>query len=511
MITPEQQKQVTRKLTHWIENESKIITYRTVSREIGCHVNVAKNILLRHFEANPSLAATYLLTGPLLSNSVLTQTVLQNGTTSKDGKSLRDLGDGMVKIVDMDQNSDAGDSDVEGLEPQSQGQSKAQREGLVDTNDDDERMDGVGNDRGAQVGDGGIGGGKRFGESAFQREKVKRWGVVLATAEALEEKRVLFDGSELNIHIYALSPAPVKDPAQFLIAGLELHDNANMYNSETYGSIIGDAFKPSAKPNPLAPAKPSVKESAAPSIFARGSKDKMVKEKARKEVKKQVSTKNVEDEPMKPRSSTSATAANAINKAQPLNKSNSKKRVISSDTEEDEPSPAKPNTSTSMSKGGSSKTALEPTSSMVAREDKAALEAMADMDVDFSDDEKSVTARPKAKEETKPLRKSAIGRKVRRVKKTKREKDDKGYFVSKDYWTDESYSGESEPEQVEPQPKTQRASKMGGNKPPVKARESASSVGSGSGGGAGAGGGAKKLASKPAAGQSTLMGFFKKK
>lgn len=52
---------------------------------------------------------------------------------------------------------------------------------------------------------------------------------------------------------------------------------------------------------------------------------------------------------------------------------------------------------------------------------------------------------------------------------------------------------------------------MGSNKPPVKARESASSMGSGSGSGAGAGGGAKKLASKPAAGQSTLMGFFKKK
>lgn len=239
-----------------------------------------------------------------------------------------------------------------------------------------------------------------------------------------------------------------QDPAQFLIASLELHDNANMYNSETYGSITGDAFKPSAKPNPLAPAKPSVKESAAPSIFARGSKDKTVKEETRKEVKKQVSTTNVEDEPVKvraqflyewqeygvliiekPRSSTSATAAaTAINKAQPLNKSNSKKRIINSDTEEDEPSPAKPKASTSMSKGGSSKTALEPTSSMVAREDKAALEAMADMDVDFSDDEKSVAARPKAKEETKPLRKSATGRKVRRVKKTKREKDDKGYF-----------------------------------------------------------------------------------
>ncbi|KIR43174.1 DNA polymerase delta subunit 3 [Cryptococcus deuterogattii 99/473] len=510
-----------------MKNESKIITYRTVSREIGCHVNVAKNILLRHFEANPSLAATYLLTGPLLSTSVLTQTVFQNGTASKDGKSLRDLGDGMVKIVDMDQNPDAGDSDVEGLESQSQGQSKAQRTGLMGTDDDDERMDGVGNDRGAQVGEGGIGGGKRFGESGLQREKVKRWGVILATAEALEVKVCWTCG----VHFWLKLTKLYQDPAQFLIASLELHDNANMYNSETYGSITGDAFKPSAKPNPLAPAKPSVKESAAPSIFARGSKDKTVKEETRKEVKKQVSTTNVEDEPVKvraqflyewqeygvliiekPRSSTSATAAaTAINKAQPLNKSNSKKRIINSDTEEDEPSPAKPKASTSMSKGGSSKTALEPTSSMVAREDKAALEAMADMDVDFSDDEKSVAARPKAKEETKPLRKSATGRKVRRVKKTKREKDDKGYFVSKDYWTDESYSGESEPEQVEPQSKPQRAGKMGGNKPPIKARESASSVGSGSGSGAGAGGGAKKSAGKPAGGQSTLMGFFKKK
>lgn len=94
----------------------------------------------------------------------------------------------MVKIVDMDQNSDAGDSDVEGLESQSQGQSKAQRIGLMGTDDEDERMDGVGNDRGAQVGDGGIGGGKRLGELGFKRERVKRWGVVLATAEALEGK-----------------------------------------------------------------------------------------------------------------------------------------------------------------------------------------------------------------------------------------------------------------------------------------------------------------------------------
>lgn len=111
----------------------------------------------------------------------------------------------MVKIVDMDQNSDAGDSDVEGLESQSQGQSKAQREGLVDTNDDDERMDGVGNDRGAQIGDGGIGGGKRFGESAFQGEKVKRWGVVLATAEALEGElflSILSLYEELRIDIF---------------------------------------------------------------------------------------------------------------------------------------------------------------------------------------------------------------------------------------------------------------------------------------------------------------------
>lgn len=92
----------------------------------------------------------------------------------------------MVKIVDMDQNSDAGDSDVEGLESQSQGQSKAQRAGLMGTDDEDERMEGVGNDRGAQVGEGGIGGGKRLGELGFGKERIKRWGVVLATAEVLE-------------------------------------------------------------------------------------------------------------------------------------------------------------------------------------------------------------------------------------------------------------------------------------------------------------------------------------
>lgn len=92
-----------------------------------------------------------------------------------------------------------------------------------------------------------------------------------------------------------------QDPAQFLIASLELHDNANMYNSSIYGSITGHAFKPSAKPNPLAPAKPPIKEAAAPSIFARGPKEKMVKEQTKKEVKKQGSTKDVKDEPLQVR------------------------------------------------------------------------------------------------------------------------------------------------------------------------------------------------------------------
>lgn len=41
-LTAEQQKAATRKLKVWLENDRQIVTFRQVSREIGCHVDLAK-------------------------------------------------------------------------------------------------------------------------------------------------------------------------------------------------------------------------------------------------------------------------------------------------------------------------------------------------------------------------------------------------------------------------------------------------------------------------------------
>ncbi|WVQ85749.1 hypothetical protein IAT38_007916 [Cryptococcus sp. DSM 104549] len=498
MATPEQQKAATRKLTHWIENESKIVTYRTISREVGCHVNVAKNLLLAHFEAHTDLAPTYLLTGPLLRTSTLTHTELTVSSPSKATQSLRDMGKGMVRIVDMDERSEGERNSDDGI-------------------DDDEEGE-EGNDKGAEVGQGGIGGvAKDDGGNEWQGDEVERWGVVLTGQETLDEKKKLFEEATLSVHIYALAPAPVKDPAQYLVPNLELHSHANYFKPAVYGTITGEAFKPAPpekKPMKTGAlnwgtkvdakdAKKDVKEGGKGKEAA---KKADVKKEATKEVKKE-SSKEVKKEALQVDKKPVATSSSKPRTSQ------SKKRTITSDTEEDEPEerPAAPKSKPAVASSTSKSLKSEPTSSMARREDLAALEAMAGMDVDMSDDEPEEIPKPRAKVEMTQAtgKRSASGRKIRRVKKTKREMDSKGYYLSKDYWSEESYSGESEPES---QPKAKPAAASSKSQP-VKPQNSTSSVGSGSGkaGTQGSGAGAKKTASKPAAGQSTLKSFFQKK
>ncbi|WVQ71325.1 hypothetical protein IAR50_000853 [Cryptococcus sp. DSM 104548] len=488
MATAEQQKQATRKLTYWLESERKIVSYRVLSRELGLHVNVAKDILLKHLESNPSLSSTYILTGPLLSSSALTQTQLSpsdgwgKGGEGK-GKGFRDLGEGMVKIVDMDQRSDAG-SDDEGESQEKEKVMNGENQPLGDDGDGDARMDGVGNDRGALPGDGGLGGGEGFGEDGVRRERVERWGVVFAVDDALEEKKRLFDSSKVNVHVYSLSPAPISDPSQFIIPNTSIRSHPEtQYNAELYGSLTGDAFKPAAQPAAMAvggkkAAVPVKKESSAVAVFG-------AKKAEPEEVKKEVRKSSPEKKP----------AAKAAPRP-----SGSKRKIVTSDTEDDEPAPA-------PSKASTSAATAEPKPKTAEEDDLAALEAMAGMD--DSDDEFSIAnfakdaGKGKGKEGEKVGeivgKRSQSGRKVRRVKKTKRETDDKGYMVSKDYYTDESFSGDSEPEQ-KPAPKAAPAKA----RPPIKAQGSSNSVGS-------AGGAKKGGAGAKPAGQSTLMGFFKKK
>nr|ODO02695.1 hypothetical protein L204_01434 [Cryptococcus depauperatus CBS 7855] len=510
IATSEENKVAYRRIKHLIENEGSIITYRQVARQVRCHINTAKkygqnhsagskrlmrsSLLLNHLESNSRLSATYILSGRLQPNSSIGKTQIPNVDTlfpllsSPPQKSLRDLGSGPVKIVDMDERSEAAFSDMEETQPRQEG-------------------DFWSNDKGAKEGDGGIGGSIRegkWGNDESWRKEVPRFGVVLARDYELEDKKTLFDDNGLSIHVYSLASAVIKDPAKFLIPSLELHESSNLYNPELYGTISGKAVEP----------VPPI--DTKPKLTAKISKDNLlgvenkppIKENrpATSEGKKGSGLKNEIKAKSGPSRSTSKTTLKA---------SGSRKRIVASDTEDDESE----STSNIKRKSNGPPTgkiskSLEPTSSMVARNDRAALEAMASMEYDSSKDEDDDVVKKKNKEEVKPLRDSKTGRKVRRIKKTRREKDKKGYVVSKDYWTDESYD-ESE---TDPGAQIQSQTAVP-NRPAIRQHISTSSVGStasnsglgGLGGGPVGSGTRKAGGAGKSGGQSTLMGFFKKK
>lgn len=41
-LSSSEQDNATRTLKQWLENDKRVVTYRDVSREVGCHVNLAK-------------------------------------------------------------------------------------------------------------------------------------------------------------------------------------------------------------------------------------------------------------------------------------------------------------------------------------------------------------------------------------------------------------------------------------------------------------------------------------
>lgn len=139
------------------------------------------SLLLEHLTAHPKLNATYLLTGHLLPTSSLASTQLPADTQDARNKSgsLRDMaGTQMVRIVDMDEMSDAdrnSEDDMTGLE-------------------DEEGDVGMGNDEGA---DDGIGGGStvegvKVEEKEVRAEQVTIWGVVLVQSEGLKGELISF-------------------------------------------------------------------------------------------------------------------------------------------------------------------------------------------------------------------------------------------------------------------------------------------------------------------------------
>ncbi|OCF56883.1 hypothetical protein L486_05738 [Kwoniella mangroviensis CBS 10435] len=492
MVSEDQQKVATRKLTQWIENDNRIVTYRDISREVGCHVNTAKNLLLSHYNSNPSLSPTYLLTGPLLSTSTINQTQLHSLTQIHGSSTQR------VRIVDMDEMSE-GDRNSE------------------DEDDDDEKE--VGNDNGAEdglVGDlklpvpGTVKDDEEMG--ALEGEEVKRWGVVLVGKDGLEEKKKLFEQDTLNVHIHSLAPAPINDPAQYLIPNLTLREHKNYHNPQIYGTISGEAFRPTI---PAVAEKKAMKDGgidwSSKKILGGGKKEEVKKkEEPQKEETRMVDTK-------KPSSSTATKVTSKPASTRPTpapastqgSISGKKKRVINSDTEEDEP--ARPPKTATPAAGGSKK--VDPTSSMIRADDQRAMEAMMSMDMDIdmelSDNEVKVKKEP----DTVITTESRKVRKKRRVKKSKTVEDKKGRMVTKDYSTDESYTAS---ETDEPAPSTKaKSGPAPTTKPQIIKRESTSSIGSGTTKTPAISGShppvKKATGGGTAKGQSTLKGFFTKK
>ncbi|KAK4685231.1 DNA polymerase delta subunit 3, partial [Tremellales sp. Uapishka_1] len=419
------------------------------------------HLLLSHYNSHPSLSPTFLLSGPLLSTSRLSHTQLPpppSQTTAT--QSLAHLaGKGGLRIVDMDEmsdgerNSEDGDAEDDGIIGNDNG-----LEGFVE----DVRVHVEGDDDVDEV---------------LKSEEVAKWGVVLVGLEKLEEKKRLFEKETLNVHIYSLSPAVIQDPAMYLVPAITLRSHQAYFDQKTYGTITGDAFAP-----------PKMKDGG----MGWGKKqDIVVKEKEPAKKDNIVGTKKEpESEEMVLKSKKPSPPPPKASSSKPPTKT--RKNVIHSSDEDEPDSLAKP--------------ALEPTSSMVREEDKAAMEAIMGMDIEMDDMEEKVRVKkePGAK------------RKRRQVKTRVMTTDAKGYTVTKDEWREESYSGESEDE-------SQKTATSDKTNKPIKGRPSlggtsrlsTASIDSTTDE-------KKKPAGKPlpkpapqakktvAGGQSTLKGFFKK-
>ncbi|ORY23928.1 DNA polymerase subunit Cdc27-domain-containing protein [Naematelia encephala] len=513
MPVPDHQATANRKLTQWLTNERRVVTYRDLSRELRCHVNVAKNLLrsytLQQQTSSSSksegiMTATYLLTGPLKATAQLSKTALDS-LSSQAGPATQ-----MVRIVDMDEISDGERNSEDG-----------------DGQDDElgigtERM---GNDEGDQDGiNGGVGvelqGIKREDEEVIGEQVVQRWGCVLVQQDNLDEKKTLFEDDKVCVTIYSLSPVPIKDPAQYLVPILALRSHERYRDPATYGTITGSAFNAAAeggekkimRDGGIDFSKGAVKVARGGSKSEEGKKPQVKKDL----FPSPVPAPNPELEIPKPKPEPAAKE-----KPKPSSSTNARKRDTASDDE----------VASTQNLGVKSDPVVEPTSSMNRADDKAAMEAMMGMDDDLDMDlgdkqeqEQEQEPEPQASgskiqaKAHKHVKKEHGVRKKRKVKKSKTEVDEKGYMVTKDYYSEESYSGESEPDK-ESQNKFRKSTKAtleethrattttikSAPPPPKKPATPAA----GKGGSSGTGGGSSM--GKGRGGQMSLQGFFKKK
>ncbi|BEJ13236.1 hypothetical protein CspHIS471_0304100 [Cutaneotrichosporon sp. HIS471] len=435
-------------LSQTLATEQRPVTFRELARELHCHIHTAKNLLndyLSTYDAVP----TFLVSGPLLAHSTLGHTQTMLSQEAPPTQSLAHLSATQkVRIVNMDEQSDDGNSEAGDPEEEVE-ELGARTEAMEEDAESQQRPQTEGD--------------------------VARWGVVLVGADELDDKRKLFEVAA--VHVYAIAPAPIKDPAILLSSAFGLREKSD-YLVSSLGTIVGEALL-------AAQSKPMVQSSDKKP--APKKEDKPVKKEPTKEfVKKEVVKPAVKKERTPP-------------KPQKLSASRSKRRVIASDSEEEEEIEVAP---------AQRKAPLQQTSSMVRADDQAAMEAIMAMDVDIDEEEDDVSqpmTKPAVKAKPASSEEGGKKRKRRRVKKSKMEKDAKGYMVTKDYWSDESYSG-SETDTESPTETARVSSKSGSSRSQEPSRTSSSASAAGSSRPSG-----KGIAKKAQMGQSTLAGFFKKK
>ncbi|KAJ9107567.1 hypothetical protein QFC21_001026 [Naganishia friedmannii] len=419
-VSPDVEQAAEDKLTRWIDLEKRVVSYRELARELGVNINVAKNLMHRHFQENPNLFPTYLMTGtylPSIKSLELTQTQtatqhLAASTPAEPSASADSM------QIDNTQESAPGMDDDDGKKP-----TKAQQ--LLDESKPEIGMKG-----GAEG-------------WPLRDEDIVTRGLLLVGGREEMEGTVRDQRSAMI--------CADQDPSVYLSSTVRLRAIPRYNNAETYGTITGSfemaKAKPTGKPTkPLAKppvAKPTMANAfAKPAAASKTATTAATTEKAKPTVK---ATKKIEDdEPMLKPGKLSA---------------RSSKRVIRSESPEEEEEPAKRKTVAGKQKvvqdSMPTNTSAKPLQDLdVAEQDRLAMEAMMDMSDNFDMPSSSAIAQPMEQDqddepttsgkEQRTLQDTKIGQegkvlKKRRTTKSVEVKNKRGFTYYEDVSTDEEY------------------------------------------------------------------------
>ncbi|CED84104.1 DNA polymerase subunit Cdc27 [Phaffia rhodozyma] len=408
----------------WIGQDKKIMTYRSLSRELGVSTAQAESILAEYYESHQSLHPTYLLSGTYLSKP-------------DESKAM----------------------DVDG----SQSQATVEQ---------------------------------------INEAQVSRAGMVVCKPDEVEAKTRLFDPSTASIKLYSLSPSETRDPSSLVLPFMTLlshkaYNNPSLYGTVAFSSSTNGALKSKSaltaaaprKSDVLAPAASTAKSTLKPGPKpTSGGSGTLGFSKAEPKITEPVKTVPPPSKPIK-KPMIPIFSSDDESEA-PIQKSKSGAKAPSSSP----PSPpvAKPSSvkRVDQSKVAAQKKELEGLWDMDIDESKESpsgrgqkgkkrdisLEEESDMEEDSKSVVKRAAAKAPAKPKTSANKRAATPsaeveqsmllesegaekkkiRKVRRIIKTVTSTNKRGYEVTEDVSTDESYYSD---ESTDSRPKSQAKSK----------------------------------------------------